>query len=138
MKLSEAQCRDRFDGARVLRLATADADGRPHLVPATFVRRGEEIAIAVDSKPKSNRNLKRLRNIIENPAVSVLVDQYDDGWQHLWWVRADGDAAVVDITSEARLTDALVERYPQYREAFPKGPLIVISVHKWVGWSISG
>ena len=54
----------------------------------------------MDQKPKSGRPLKRLRNVGENPVVTVLADHYSEDWETLWWVRADGRAATV--TAEPR------------------------------------
>ncbi|TQS44729.1 TIGR03668 family PPOX class F420-dependent oxidoreductase [Cryptosporangium phraense] len=134
MQLSAAEARRRLTGARVVRLATADAAGVPHLVPATFAVVGETVLIAVDAKPKRHTRLKRLANIAENPRVSLLADHYDDDWEQLWWARADGTARVLDVPAP----DPLVAKYPQYRERRPGGPMIEIEVTRWSGWSYSG
>jgi PPOX class probable F420-dependent enzyme len=140
VNLPEAEARARLAGARVARLATADASGRPHVVPVTFaVDRGESdtyIYIAIDHKPKTTTNLKRLRNIGENPAVSLLADYYAEDWAALWWVRVDGRAIVVAARAAAeRPLDLLAAKYPQYRERRPDGPLIVIGAERWTGWA---
>jgi PPOX class probable F420-dependent enzyme len=118
--------RGRFAAARVARLATVSGDGQPHLVPVVFAVEHDTVLIAVDHKPKRHRALRRLRNIAENAAVSLLVDHYDDDWDALWWVRADGTATV-----------ALGVRYPQHREQPPEGPVIVVEIRRWTGWSAS-
>lgn len=135
MKLSDEQCRDRVAHAQVLRLATADQEGRPHLVPATFALRGDLLVIAVDHKPKRSTDLKRLRNIEENPKVAALVDHYEDDWRHLWWVRIDGEAVVVDPGEAQENIDWLVAKYHQYRETRPSGPVIIIRALRWSGWT---
>ena len=43
MRLSAAEARERFAAARVARLATADAEGRPHLVPVVFAVDGDRV-----------------------------------------------------------------------------------------------
>jgi PPOX class probable F420-dependent enzyme len=134
MALTEEQLRGRFAEARVLRLGTADAAGKPHLVPATFAVVGDVVAIAVDHKPKRHVNLKRLRNVGENPAVTILVDHFDEDWDRLWWVRADGEARVIENELAYELVDALVDKYEQYRERRPAGPVIEIQVNRWSGW----
>ena len=121
-----------FASARVARLATVDADGRPHLVPITFAAAGDVIWTAVDHKPKRSRALKRLDNIRANPAVSVLVDHYDDDWTRLWWVRADGTAVIRDDAPEALAL--LAAKYPHYRTTPPSGPFIEIGVARWTAW----
>jgi PPOX class probable F420-dependent enzyme len=129
--------RERFAAARVARLATVRPDGRPHLVPVTFALAGDVVWSAVDEKPKSTRALQRLANIAAHPAVSVLVDHYDEDWSALWWVRADGIASVVDVdgSPEVRtVLDALVAKYPQYA-APPPGPLVRVEVTRWRTWA---
>jgi PPOX class probable F420-dependent enzyme len=88
MRLSAAEARSRFAGARVARLATVSATGVPHLVPVTFAVLGERIVFVVDDKPKSTTRLRRLDNIAARPTVCLLVDIYDDDWTRLWWARA--------------------------------------------------
>lgn len=127
---------DRVSEARVARLATADAAGKPHIVPITFAVEGDTLYFAVDAKPKRTTDLKRLRNIAANPAVSVLVDHYEDDWTRLWWVRIDGAARIIEDVDEAdRAIDLLVSRYPQYRLARPAGPAVAISMDRISEWS---
>lgn len=136
MTLDEAEARARLAAARVARLATVDEEGRPHLVPVTFDAAGDSIVIAVDQKPKRSTDLRRLRNIRANPRVTVLADHYEDDWTRLWWVRADGLAAVVeDDAGRAAPVARLRAKYPQYRETTPSGPVIAITVTAVTGWS---
>ena len=132
--------REQFEKARVGRLATTTPEGRPHLVPVVFALVGNNVWTAVDAKPKSTRSLRRLANIESNPRVSMLVDQYDDDWSGLWWVRVDGDATVLPVDAEGgRLAlSALAEKYPQYAALAPPGPLICIVVDSWTSWSARG
>jgi PPOX class probable F420-dependent enzyme len=121
----------------VARLATADTQGHPHLVPVTFALADDvDIYIAVDHKPKTTRDLRRLRDIRANPAVSILVDHYEDDWTKLWWTRADGTARVLDDPADMRTpVDLLVAKYPQYQEIPPAGPVIAIHVDRWLSWT---
>ena len=134
MRRDATWAHERFAAARVARLATVSGVGTPHLVPITFVLVGTTILSAVDAKPKSTATLRRLDNIAANPFVSVLVDDYDDDWTQLWWARADGWARVQPVEDVPDF-DALVARYPQYSEDPPVGPVIVIVVDHWSGWS---
>ncbi|WP_432877103.1 TIGR03668 family PPOX class F420-dependent oxidoreductase [Kribbella sp. CA-245084] len=136
MRLDEAGCRARVAAARVARLATVGSDLRPHLVPVTYVVHGDELFIAIDQKPKSTTALKRLRNIAANKRVAVLVDEYEEDWTHLWWVRVDGVARVV--ASDAAAVELLVAKYPQYEADPPRGPVIAIRADGWSGWTYRG
>jgi PPOX class probable F420-dependent enzyme len=128
---------ERFAAARVARLATADAAGRPHLVPMVFVVSGDTIYSAVDEKPKRSKALRRLANVAANPRVAVLVDHYDEDWESLWWVRADGAGRVLDpATPEAAAAlRQLAGKYSRYRSQPPAGPVLAIDVDNWTSWS---
>lgn len=138
--MEPAEARRRFAAARVAHLATADAAGRPHLVPVTFAVDGDTVVTAVDHKPKRTLALKRLANVAENPRVALLVDEYDDGdWSRLWWARADGAARVVEPGSaeHAGAVERLRHRYAQYADRLPAGPAVLVAVERWSGWSAS-
>lgn len=138
MRLPEDVARARFASVPVVRLATVGDEGRPHLVVITFAVDGDRIYSAIDAKPKSTRDLKRLRNIEREPRVAVLADHYDDDWSRLWWVRADAIAEITDDPAAMAGPIALLrERYPQYRERPPEGPVIAMTAHGWTGWSAS-
>lgn len=135
MKKLDSHLRQRMEAARVASLATVRPNATPHIVPITFVLLGRSIVTAIDHKPKATRSLQRLHNIEVNPSVSVLVDQYDDDWDQLWWVRADGIAHTQAPSALPDAVEALAAKYPPYREHRPRGPLIVIHVQQWASWS---
>jgi PPOX class probable F420-dependent enzyme len=120
--------------ARVARLATVDPQGRPHVVPICFALEGEMLYTVVDEKPKRTHRLQRLRNIEANPRVEVVIDEYDEDWSRLWWVRLRGSARVVD---DPHAVELLSEKYPQYRECPPSGPVIAVSIHERIAWTAS-
>lgn len=134
--MDESEMRRRVDAAPVARLATASADGRPHIVPVCFALDSETLYFAVDGKPKRTSNLKRLRNITANPAVAVVVDHYEDDWTRLWWVRLDGTARIVATGDETEhALDLLSARYPQYRLVRPTGPVVAMAIERMSGWT---
>jgi PPOX class probable F420-dependent enzyme len=124
--------------ARVARLATRDADGRPHLVPISFALAEDTVYSAVDSKPKRSRRLARMDNVRADPRVAVLVDHYEADWSRLWWVRLRGMARVVEEGRELDLALNLLEaKYEQYRDDPPTGPALAVSIGEWRGWAAS-
>ena len=133
MRHDEQWAKERFAQARVARLATVSGVGAPHVVPIVFASRENKIITAVDHKPKSTNALRRLDNIAMNPFVSVLVDEYGEDWNQVWWARADGWAAVHDRYD----VEPLVEKYEQYQEIRPSGAVIVIDIDHWSAWSSS-
>ncbi len=122
----------RPEDARVARLATVGADGRPHVVPICFALDGDTLYTAVDEKPKATRKLRRLVNIEANPRVEVVIDRWDEDWSRLWWVRLGGTARVVD--RHARALELLQAKYAQYRDAPPAGPFVVVAVESRSEW----
>jgi PPOX class probable F420-dependent enzyme len=131
-----ADLRRRFSSSAVARLSTVRPDGAPHLVPVVFALVEDTLYSAVDAKPKRSPRLQRLANVRAEPRCALLVDHYEDDWTQLWWVRADGRGAVVDEPRAAHPgVVALTDRYPHYRERPPTGPLLVVAVERWSGWS---
>lgn len=135
--MHDQELRRRFAQARVATLGTVTATGLPHLVPVVFAVAGDLVYSAVDDKPKSTRRLRRLDHIRATGRVSLLVDEYDEDWTRLWWVRVDGSADVVDATTATGSAGirALVDKYPQYGEGAPSGPVIAVRPRHWASWS---
>lgn len=143
--MDQGEARRRFAEGRVGRIATVGSDGLPDLVPIVFVVEpdaatgGDTIYTAVDPKPKSTRDLVRLRNIRNEPRVQVLVDEYTEDWHRLWWVRADGVARIAAAGAErTRAIELLLAKYPQYQELRGEfGPAILVKVVRWTGWEFT-
>jgi PPOX class probable F420-dependent enzyme len=138
--MTEAEMRRRVAAARVGRLATVRPNGNPHLVPVCFAvlegENGDVIVSGTDEKPKTTYALRRLQNIAERPAVTLLVDHYEEEWTRVWWVRVDGRGRVIDDGPEReRAVDALREKYEQYEHIGLPGAVLAVDVDRWVGWA---
>lgn len=101
--------------ARSAVLATIDPEGRPRQVPVCFVVDGEPatpvIWTPIDDKPKrvdDPHRLARVRDLVDRPTVSLLVDRWDEDWTRLGWLRVLGQAWLV----EAGPVDTMSERIP--------------------------
>ena len=123
---------------RVARLATVDRRGRPHVVPIVFVQVDGTVYTPVDLKPEavSPERLRRVRNILSNPHVQVLVDRYDEDWRRLGYMQLRGRAEIIKRGTEYRRAIRLLEgTYRQYDELPLEGcPVIKISIEQNVEW----
>ena len=137
--MNKGEVRRRFAAARIGRMATITASRTPDLVPIVFAVDGDHVYSAVDPKPKTHRELVRLRNIRAEPRVQLLVDEYSEDWRRLWWVRADGVAHVAASGPEhERAIELLRAKYPQYAElAGDFGAAIIVKVVRWSGWEFT-
>src|SRR5689334_12588744 len=126
-----------LDAGRVGHLSTADRAGVPHLVPVCYAVAGETVYITIDEKPKRRDvPLKRVRNILENPRFSFVVDRWDEDWSRLGWVMLRGAAEILDSGTEHDDAQALLrERYPQYRTmALDDLPVLALRIRSATGW----
>jgi len=122
---------------RVGHLATADRAAAPHVVPVCFALADATLYITIDEKPKrTDRPLKRLRNILDNPSVAVVVDRYDEDWTRLGWVMLRGRADILASGAEHHDAQALLRsRYPQLQEMrIEQHPVIAVRVERATGW----
>lgn len=124
--------------ARVGRLATSGADAQPLVVPVCYAYDGAHVYSAVDAKPKRTRALRRLRNITDNPRVSLVVDEYAEEWTRLRYVIVEGHADILAGGPEfAQGVDLLVAKYSQYHSlplARESGSLIRITPDRLLHW----
>jgi PPOX class probable F420-dependent enzyme len=134
--MDDERMRRLVQGARVARLASVDPTGRPHVVPIVFALEGDTVYHSVDAKPKRGPDLKRIRNIRENPAVEVVIDHYEDDWEEIWWVRLRGSGRIIERGPERDRALALLrDKYPQYQGQPPQGAVIAVDVETWRGWT---
>jgi PPOX class probable F420-dependent enzyme len=128
--------------ARVAHLATGSAAGEPHVIPVCFAFDGIHLYTAIDAKPKRvpRENLRRVKNLRENPHVRLVVDHYEEDWTRLRFVLILGCADVVEAGPDWQAAWRLLrEKYPQY-QAMPdlgRGPVIRIVPERVVAWQSS-
>jgi len=124
---------------RVARLATADAEGRPHNIPVCFALAPGAIYIALDEKPKDVpvTRLKRVRNILENPSVALVADRYTEDWSVLAFVMVRGRAGLLEpgTGEHGGAVRLLRGKYHQYEEMRIEGnPVISIRPERAASW----
>ena len=127
---------------RVGRLATVSGAGQPHVVPVCYAFDGTLLYTPIDEKPKrvGAGELRRIRNLRENPQVSLVVDDYDEDWTKLAFVIVRGRAEIVERGDERSEALALLrEKYSQYRAmALEERPLLVIEPESVAAWGRVG
>jgi PPOX class probable F420-dependent enzyme len=112
-----AEARQFLEAHRVGHLATAGADGAPHVVPVCFASDDEAVYLVADEKPKRRpaRELRRLQNLRVNPRAALVVDDYDEDWSRLAYLLVRGPARfVAGASAHAAALRLLRARYPQY------------------------
>ena len=124
---------------RVARLATADGAGRPHAVPVCFAWARASIYIALDEKPKDVpvSRLKRVRNILENPAVALIADRYAEDWNLLAFVMVRGRAELLELNSEEHTAAVRLLRgkYHQYEAMrIEENPVVALRPERAASW----
>src|SRR3954447_16678402 len=129
-----------LDRQRSGRLATVDPHGQPHVVPICYALLDGIVYTPIDEKPKTAdpRSLRRIRNILENPKVCLVVDHYEDeDWSRLAWLQVRGEASLVEDAAEReRALAVLRTRYRQSQTmALESLPLLRIPPPRLVGWS---
>jgi PPOX class probable F420-dependent enzyme len=124
---------------KVGHLATADRLAHPHVVPVCFALAGGTLYVTIDEKPKRQTGLplKRLRNIMENPSVAIVVDRYDEDWSRLGWVMLRGAAEILPAggLEHREAQSLLVARYPQLAAmAIDRHPVIALRIARTTSW----
>ena len=108
-------------------------------MPVCYVASDDVVWTPLDEKPKSVddvRSLARVRDILERPGVTLLVDRWSEDWAELAWLRIHGRAAVVD--SHAVAIEGLRAKYPQYaNHDLESRPMIRIEIERVVSWEAS-
>jgi nitroimidazol reductase NimA-like FMN-containing flavoprotein (pyridoxamine 5'-phosphate oxidase superfamily) len=95
---------------RVCRVATADAEGRPHVVPVCHVLERGRIYFG------SGKDAGKVQNLSANPRIAVAVDAYTDAWNHLRGVMVRGRTRLIARGPEfRRFRAALYAKYQQYK-----------------------
>ena len=138
MASMEGPVRKFMEAHQIGRLGTVDSDGHPYVVPICFAVTLRRIYSVIDEKPKrvAGRQLKRIRNILDNPYVCLTVDEYSDDWSRLGFVMVHGIAEVIYSGQEHEIAASMLrKRYVQYKDMDMKErPVLVIQPERIVMW----
>jgi PPOX class probable F420-dependent enzyme len=120
-----------LEAARVARLGLVDEEDRPRVLPVTFVPFEDALWSAIDHKPKRPGEPARVRRLRRRPEATLLVDRYDDDWSRLAWVEVRGRVTVEPL---GPALNALAQKYPQYVDEPPQGPLLRLTPERFACW----
>ena len=130
--------------ARIGHLTTASSNLQSYVTPVVFILYQNNIYVPLDDKPKtiSVKELKRVKNIEENPKVSFLVYHYEEDWTNLWFVMIIGHATLVELkgrTDKSRneignIYTNFLEKYSQYTKINIGRIYIKIKIDKTIYW----
>ena len=127
---------------RVARFATAEPSGQPHIVPICYAVSDNSVYFTMDEKPKrlTNKPLKRIRNLQNNPHVALVVDRYEEDWARLGWVMVQGKAALLDDGEEPTTAPRLLKAgYPQlHGMQISDLPVIAVRIKRVISWGNLG
>ena len=118
-------------------LTTVDGEARPHAVPVVFAIYKDQIVTPIDRKPKTTRALGRRKNIEQNPQAALLVDRWSEDWTELAWLMIRGTASVQPADGSTEEVEAIIARYPQYRDTLEGSEIIRIAPRRIAWWSWS-
>lgn len=136
-----------LEAARRAVLATIAPDGRPRLVPICFVIDPARpiLYTPIDEKPKEAADamqLARIRDLVADPRVSVLVDRWDEAWERLAWVRCLGSASLLEpsgVPERGAAIASLRSKYEQYAtHQLEALPIIRIAIQHTTAWGAVG
>ena len=108
------------------------------MIPICYAFEGSYIYSALDLKPKTvaSRRLKRVKNVMANPRVALVIDDYSEDWNVLAYVLVHGVAAVVeDVEDQAYAQHLLRRKYRQYAEFLEPGCTVLkITIERVSAW----
>lgn len=126
--------------ARVARLGTVDGYSQPYVIPVVFVFDGAYFFIPLDRKTKTVTpgNLRRVKNIEKNAKVALVIDQYSEAWEKLWFIMIIGQAEIIEkkdqVTRLKEIHGMLITKYPQYKTLRMGESCIKIQPLKVTSW----
>ena len=124
MRLRRAHA-DFLARARVVRVATADRAGVPHVVPVCAVVADGRLYFGSDGEARKVQNLRA------NPRVTVVADDYTEAWDGLRGVMIVGEGTLHARGPRFRKARQLLyAKYPQYPSdaALEEGESVVVEV----------
>ena len=114
------------------------------MIPVVFVFDNDCYFIPIDEKTKRSKpeNLKRIKNIQQNPNVALLIDEYNEDWRKLYFIMIQGKASIIggkeleqnELVLLEKAHKLLSGKYVQYQEIGIGEYVIMIVPQKVITW----
>ncbi|MCO5382926.1 MAG: pyridoxamine 5'-phosphate oxidase family protein [Methanosarcina barkeri] len=106
-----------------LNLATVSPQGRPMAHTMAYVSENAVTYLA------TNKNTRKVQNIMHNPYVAYTVDEDDPDWFNMQALQVEGKASI--ITGEDKLREVgeiMVAKFPVAADMPPDSDIIMIKI----------
>jgi PPOX class probable F420-dependent enzyme len=116
-------------------LATVHPARGVDAVPVVYVvLPGRQIVSPIDTvKPKRRARLRRLDNVRSDERCVLLVDNYEEDWTKLWWVRVH--ALARPMAPDPSILAALGDRFVEYQAGQSVSSVLVLTPVAVNGWA---
>ena len=106
-----------------LNLATVSPDGRPMAHTVAYVSEREIVYLA------TNKNTRKVQNIMQNPQVAFTVDEDDPDWFDMKALQVEGKATIVASEEELReVGEIMAAKFPVIADLPPDPDTIMIKI----------
>ncbi len=123
-----------LESERVGRLAFADDQGHPRVLPVTFAVAEDAVWSAIDQKPKRRPEPARVRWLRRRPEAALCIDLYSDDWSQLAWLQLLCRVEVLEREAAGPGLAALAAKYDQYADEPPPGPVLRLAPERALHW----
>jgi hypothetical protein len=104
------------------------------VLPITYALADDAIWSVIDRKPKVRDVPARVAWLRREPRAGICVDVYHEDWAKLAWVQLIGEVDVLELDDGPAGLEALLDKYPQYGDEPPQGPLLRLDVERGMSW----
>lgn len=106
-----------------LNLATISPQGRPMAHTMAYVSEGAVVYMA------TNKNTRKVQNIMQNPYVAYTVDEDDPDWFNMQALQIEGRASIIEDEEELReVGEILAAKFPIAADMPPDPDSIMIKI----------
>ena len=126
--------KDFAESLRVARVATVASDGVPNNVPVCPLFDKNKIYFGTE------RSARKVRNIDDNPNVTVVFDEYSEAWNYIRGIMVQGKARIVNAKEFRQIRKKIYAKYSQYEQSSPlnerDSAIVEVTPERKFSWGI--